>query len=307
MTRTVTLSLVITSCGGTFRVTVRRSTRTIWSMIGIRQDQARALLGDQPAEPEDHAALVLAQDPDRRSEHDQHEDQRGRRLSRWRLPRGAPSCSRAGSATPRRSASSGSDAERQPLDRLDPHSTAALQARSRPSSGVVVVEAARATARPRRRPGRPGRAARAPRRPRRPSPPSRCASAAPARLRPPARPRRRGSRRAAAPTTITTGAEISNALELVSKSSRPEAISATTPDAPRMPWVGRCASAMIIATPKTSSSDPDGGHRKLRGAVEAEQERDHADRPGHDQPGAEQLDRRSRRARAGSAGRRRSG
>ena len=36
MTRTVTLSRVMTSCGGTFSVTVRRSTRTIWSTIGIR-------------------------------------------------------------------------------------------------------------------------------------------------------------------------------------------------------------------------------------------------------------------------------
>ena len=35
MTRTVTLSLVITSCGGTFSVIVRRSIRTIWSMNGI--------------------------------------------------------------------------------------------------------------------------------------------------------------------------------------------------------------------------------------------------------------------------------
>ena len=37
MTRTVTLSFVITSCGGTLSVTVRRSTRTIWSTIGIRK------------------------------------------------------------------------------------------------------------------------------------------------------------------------------------------------------------------------------------------------------------------------------
>ena len=35
MTRTVTLSRVITSCGGTFSVTVRRSTLTIRSMSGI--------------------------------------------------------------------------------------------------------------------------------------------------------------------------------------------------------------------------------------------------------------------------------
>ena len=37
MTRTVTLSLVITSCGGTFSVTVRRSILTIRSTIGIRK------------------------------------------------------------------------------------------------------------------------------------------------------------------------------------------------------------------------------------------------------------------------------
>ena len=37
MTRTVTLSFVITSCGGTVSVTVRRSTLTIRSTIGIRK------------------------------------------------------------------------------------------------------------------------------------------------------------------------------------------------------------------------------------------------------------------------------
>ena len=39
-----------------------------------QQDQAGALLGDQAAEPEDDAALVLAQDPDRRGEDDQDEN-----------------------------------------------------------------------------------------------------------------------------------------------------------------------------------------------------------------------------------------
>ena len=37
MTRTVTLSFVITSCGGTLSVTVRRSILTIRSTIGIRK------------------------------------------------------------------------------------------------------------------------------------------------------------------------------------------------------------------------------------------------------------------------------
>jgi hypothetical protein len=39
-----------------------------------QEDQARALLGDQPAESEDHAAFVLAQHPDRGPERDQPED-----------------------------------------------------------------------------------------------------------------------------------------------------------------------------------------------------------------------------------------
>ena len=55
-------------------------------------------------------------------------------------------------------------------------------------------------------------------------------------------------RRAAAPTTTTTGAETSNALELVLNSSSPETTSATTPaDARARRAVGRCASAMISA------------------------------------------------------------
>src|SRR6186997_1020383 len=45
-TRTGTLSFVITSCGGTFRVTVRRSTRTILSMIGMSRKMPGPLGGD---------------------------------------------------------------------------------------------------------------------------------------------------------------------------------------------------------------------------------------------------------------------
>ena len=37
-TRTGTLSLVITSCGGMFRVIVRRSTKITWSTNGIRRN-----------------------------------------------------------------------------------------------------------------------------------------------------------------------------------------------------------------------------------------------------------------------------
>jgi hypothetical protein len=40
------LSFVITSCGGTFSVTVRRSTRTILSMIGISRKRPGPFGGD---------------------------------------------------------------------------------------------------------------------------------------------------------------------------------------------------------------------------------------------------------------------
>src|ERR687895_1705767 len=46
-TRTGTLSFVITSCGGTLSVTVRRSTRTILSMIGIRRKRPGPFGGDR--------------------------------------------------------------------------------------------------------------------------------------------------------------------------------------------------------------------------------------------------------------------
>ena len=45
-TRTGTLSFVITSCGGTFSVTVRRSTRTILSMIGMSRKRPGPFGGD---------------------------------------------------------------------------------------------------------------------------------------------------------------------------------------------------------------------------------------------------------------------
>ena len=75
-TRTGTLSFVITSCGGMFSVIVRRSTFTIRSTIGNEQEEARALrLRQQPAEPEDDAALVLARDLDRRDQEQDDEEE----------------------------------------------------------------------------------------------------------------------------------------------------------------------------------------------------------------------------------------
>ena len=67
----------MTSCGGTFSVTVRRSTRTIWSTNGMQED--RALRGvEQAAEAEDRRALVLARDLDREEEEqDQDRDDDG--------------------------------------------------------------------------------------------------------------------------------------------------------------------------------------------------------------------------------------
>ena len=58
-----------------FSVIVRRSTLTIRSTIGIRRKRPGPLrLGEQPAEPEDDAALVLARDLDRREQEEQQQD-----------------------------------------------------------------------------------------------------------------------------------------------------------------------------------------------------------------------------------------
>ena len=75
-TRTGTLSFVITSCGGMLSVIVRRSTFTIRSTTGIRRKRPGPLRrGEQAAEPEDDAALVLARDLERREqEQDEQED-----------------------------------------------------------------------------------------------------------------------------------------------------------------------------------------------------------------------------------------
>ena len=43
--------------------------------------------------------------------------------------------------------------------------------------------------------------------------------------------------------------------------------------------------------PEDEQQHPGGGHGELGGPVEAEQERDHPDRAGRDQTGAEELDR----------------
>ncbi len=78
LTRTGTLSFVITSCGGTFSVTVRRSTFTIRSTIGISRKMPGPFgVRQQPAEAEDHAPLVLAGDLDRREEDQQDDDEYG--------------------------------------------------------------------------------------------------------------------------------------------------------------------------------------------------------------------------------------
>ena len=66
VTRTGMLSRVIVSCGGTVSVTVRRLTRTIRSIVGVSRIRTGSALIHQPAEPEHHRALVLAQHPDRR-------------------------------------------------------------------------------------------------------------------------------------------------------------------------------------------------------------------------------------------------
>ena len=78
LTRTGTLSFVITSCGGTFSVTVRRSTFTMRSTIGIRRKMPGPFgVRQEPPEAEDHAALVLAGDLDRREEDQQDDDEYG--------------------------------------------------------------------------------------------------------------------------------------------------------------------------------------------------------------------------------------
>ena len=147
------------------------------------------------------------------------------------------------------------DPERQPLDRLDPDSSAALAHPLGVVVGGIVGEA--------RPPQRAvdedladrARAARGRRRWRRPGPRARSATGAlpactafeTAKARPPP---------SSTATAITTGTETSNALESVSNSSRPDAASATTPTAPTIPCVSRCASAMISAIPITSSAIP---------------------------------------------------
>ena len=165
------------------------------------------------------------------------------------------------------------DEQRQPVDRLDPDSSAALAqplgVALRPPSASVARHSAPSTKTwptglERRR---------APRRPRPAAPPSRSATGL--RLasttfwtanaeQPPSTTRHRSR-----PAT-----ETSNASESVSNSSSPEATSAHDPATPSIPSVGRCASAMISATPTTSSTMPDRGHRQLRGAEGAEQQRD---------------------------------
>jgi hypothetical protein len=73
-TFTDTLSLVITSCGGTSMVTVRRSIRTAFSIPGMMSvSPGRA--GPPGAEPKYHQTLVLAHDLDgAREQRHQHDD-----------------------------------------------------------------------------------------------------------------------------------------------------------------------------------------------------------------------------------------
>ena len=77
LTRTVTLSFVITSCAGMSIVTMRRSTLHHPLDVGDEQDDARPARPDEAAEPEDDAALVLLHDLDRGEErHDDDDDDR---------------------------------------------------------------------------------------------------------------------------------------------------------------------------------------------------------------------------------------
>ncbi len=80
-----------------------------------QQDQARALLGDQAAEAEDDAALVLAQDPHRGADRDQGEERQDDDDSAQRLPSARSFLGSAGRRL-------GPDHQRQPVDRLDPDS-----------------------------------------------------------------------------------------------------------------------------------------------------------------------------------------
>ena len=65
MTRAGTLSRVMISCAGISSVTVRRLTRTMRSIAGIRKISPGPALAGHAAEAEDDAALVLAQDAHR--------------------------------------------------------------------------------------------------------------------------------------------------------------------------------------------------------------------------------------------------
>ena len=86
-TRTGTLSRVMTSCGGTTSVIVRSSTCTMRSMIGMSRKRPGPFgCAEQPAEPEHHPALVLAQHPhgareegDREGGEHRQDDDRGER------------------------------------------------------------------------------------------------------------------------------------------------------------------------------------------------------------------------------------
>ena len=79
LTRTGTLSFVITSCGGTLSVIVRRSTFTIRSTIGISRKRPGPFgSGSSRPSRKTIAALVLAGDLDRRDqEQDDEEDDDG--------------------------------------------------------------------------------------------------------------------------------------------------------------------------------------------------------------------------------------
>ena len=267
MTRTVTLSLVITSCGGTFRVTVRRSTRTIWSTIGISRIRPGPFWAIRRPEAEDHAALVLAQDPDRRQRSGSAGGPPRRRRSPARLP---------------------STQLLLPLDRPDPAGS------GRPPTRLGLYRRSGSSPQlagqlgPPQRPldehlAHRARAAGGPRRPRRSAPPSRCAPGSRARLDAPSAIASASSPPSSSPTTITTGAETSSAPTRCRRAAGP------TPRARPPPRRrGTPGGHVRLGDDQRRRRGPAGRPRprvtgSCAAAVGAEQERDRAERPRDDQ------------------------
>ena len=229
-----------------------------------QQDQAGALLGDQPAEAEDHAALVLAQDPDRRGEEDQQQDRDDGDDRDGDCHVAAPCSLASTSASGRTRSVSPSTASTRTLAPRSRTRSASASARvvgqRRPPERAVDEDLSHRVERlahvaASRRPA-----------PRRRSGPARRgpATALPtANARPPP---------SSTATTITTGAETSNESEWVSNSSRPETASAITPTDAEQPVGRQVGLGDDQREPEDEQRDPDRGHRQLRGAVGAEQE-----------------------------------